>query len=120
VPENYLSKLLSVLRKAGIVAATRGSGGGYRLEIGALEVPLVKIIEMFDGPRVRPACLLGQEYRCSDENPCPAHNPWRGVREAYLGFIENTRLVDIARYPLREFRTIQRRGGMIPEIDIEG
>ena len=102
VPANYLSKMLLELRKAGIVSAARGSGGGYRLRNGALRTPLVRIVEIFDGPRARPSCLLGQEYLCSDENPCPAHRAWRQVRESYEDFLNSTTLADISREPLRK------------------
>jgi Rrf2 family protein len=115
VPENYLAKLLLALGKAGIVAATRGSGGGYRLQPGALEVPLVNIVETFDGTRVRPSCLLGREHPCSDEDPCPAHFAWRDVREAYLEFLETTKLADIAQYPLREFGSKAKSLGVLSE-----
>jgi Rrf2 family protein len=100
VPRNYLSKILHTLGHAGLVIATRGSGGGYRLAPGTMSRPLFEIVEYFEGTRAKPACLLGQKYPCSDENPCPAHHAWRGVRTAYLDFLGNTTLADIARYPL--------------------
>jgi Rrf2 family protein len=102
VPANYMSKMLLTLRNAGIVSATRGSGGGYRLRGDALDVPLLKVVELFEGPRAKPACLLGQEYKCSDENPCSAHEAWRHVREAFLEFLETKTLADIAKEPLPE------------------
>src|SRR5215471_1965372 len=34
IPANYLSKILWTLGNAGIIDATRGSGGGYRLRRG--------------------------------------------------------------------------------------
>ena len=33
IPANYLSKVLLTLRNAGLVDATRGFGGGYRLQM---------------------------------------------------------------------------------------
>lgn len=100
VPANYMAKILLALRNAGIVRATRGCGGGYCLEEGALGAPLLRIIELFEGPWAKPACLLGQEYQCSDENPCPAHEAWRHVREAFLNLLEEKTLSDISAGPL--------------------
>ena len=100
VPVHYLSKMLLPLGRAGIVAASRGSGGGYRLLSDAMEVPLIDIVEIFDGPRAKPSCLLGRHRVCSDEDPCPAHDSWRQVRDSYIHFLEATTLADISTSPL--------------------
>jgi DNA-binding IscR family transcriptional regulator len=57
---------------------------------------LMDVVELFDTPRARPACLLCSERECSDENPCAAHGAWRGVREAYVHFLENTSIAAMA------------------------
>jgi Rrf2 family protein len=96
IPANYLSKILLDLRNAGILAATRGAGGGYRLRKRPEEVRLMDIVEIFDGPRARPSCLLGAGRECSDERPCSAHSRWRDVRASYIRFLESTSMADIA------------------------
>src|SRR5438309_7478785 len=48
IPANYLSKVLLVLRNAGLVDTTRGSGGGYRLRRPANEVRLIDVVELFE------------------------------------------------------------------------
>lgn len=97
VPANYLSKILLMLGNAGIVSATRGSGGGYRLQRSPDEISLIDVVKLFDGSRARPDCLLGHKSRCSDQDPCPAHNRWKEVRQAYVDFLESTTLGQIAR-----------------------
>ncbi len=101
VPSTYLSKIMLSLRRGGIVAATRGSGGGYRLAKPADSVSLMEIIELFDGDRARPGCILGQGDKCSDHRGCAAHNLWKDVKTRYVGFLENTTLADIAAKPHR-------------------
>lgn len=96
VPANYLSKILLVLKRAGIVEATRGTGGGYRLARPAVEIVLGEVVELFDPPRAHPGCFLGRR-ECSDEDPCAAHDNWRRVRTAYLDFLQNTTLDQIIR-----------------------
>ena len=98
IPANYLSKLLLTLRNAGILEATRGSGGGYRLLRPAAEVRLIEIVEIFDAPRARPTCFLGHS-ECSDADACPAHEAWKKIRNRYLSFLESTTLVDISLTP---------------------
>src|SRR3989442_9830173 len=83
IPANYLSKILWTLGNAGIIDATRGNGGGYRLKRGAGEIHLFEVVELFDRDRVRLACFLGGGKGCDCENPCTAHEAWRQVRTAY-------------------------------------
>jgi Rrf2 family protein len=95
IPANYLSKILLTLRNAGILTTARGTGGGYRLRKQPAEIRLIHIVELFDGARARPACLLGGR-ECSDENPCTAHHAWRDVRAVYVRFLEDTTLADVS------------------------
>jgi Rrf2 family iron-sulfur cluster assembly transcriptional regulator len=94
IPGNYLSKVMLVLRDAGMIAATRGSGGGYRLTRPADTIRLIDVIELFDGNAARPACFLGGTH-CSDHSACSAHQSWRGVRTSYVQFLESTTVADI-------------------------
>jgi Rrf2 family iron-sulfur cluster assembly transcriptional regulator len=96
IPANYLSKILWTLGIAGIINATRGNGGGYRLKRNAAEVRLFEIVELFDRDSARMACLLGGGKECDPGDPCTAHDAWRGVRTAYLDFLNTTTLADIS------------------------
>jgi len=98
IPANYLSKLLLTLRNAGIVEATRGSGGGYQLQRPADEVRLIEIIEIFDAPRAKPSCFLGNK-ECSDAEACAAHEAWKKIRDTFIEFLESTSLADISVKP---------------------
>jgi Rrf2 family protein len=95
VPAHYLSKVLATLARAGLLAATRGAHGGYRLARPAREIPLVEIVEPFEGQRARPGCLLRPGEPCVDDRTCSAHPEWAKVTAAYLGFLESTTLADI-------------------------
>jgi Rrf2 family transcriptional regulator, iron-sulfur cluster assembly transcription factor len=96
IPANYLSKILLTLRNAGVLTTARGTGGGYRLRKSPDEIRLIHIVELFDGARARPSCLLGCKD-CSDQDPCSAHEAWRDVRAAYVDFLEKTTLAGISK-----------------------
>jgi Rrf2 family protein len=100
IPANYLSKILLTLGNAGIVEATRGSGGGYRLSRDPNTIRLIEVVERFDGARIKPTCLLGSP-ECSDENACSAHDSWKGIRNRFLNFLESTTLADISNTKVR-------------------
>jgi Rrf2 family iron-sulfur cluster assembly transcriptional regulator len=96
IPANYLSKILWTLGTVGIIDATRGNGGGYRLKRNAAEIHLFEVVELFDRDRARLACLLAGEKECDPDHPCTSHDAWRGVRTAYLDFLNTTTLADIS------------------------
>jgi Rrf2 family protein len=60
VPKAYLAKQLQALSKAGILTATRGPAGGYRLARPTDRVTLRDIVQAVEGPG---ACFRCQEIR---------------------------------------------------------
>jgi Rrf2 family protein len=95
IPRNYLSKVLLALRNAGILDSTRGAGGGYRLRKPANEVFLMDVIEVFEGRKTKPICLLNSRD-CNDKTPCSAHKSWRELNMAYSGFMLSTSIASLA------------------------
>lgn len=51
---SYLEDIFGALRRAGLVASTRGPGGGYTLARPASEVTVAQIIAAAEAPLVRP------------------------------------------------------------------
>ncbi len=96
IPANYLSKIMWILRTAGIIDATRGNRGGYRLKRAPGDIHLFEIVDLFDRGRTKLTCLLACEKDCDNSNPCTAHEAWRDVRSAYLTFLHSTTLADIS------------------------
>jgi Rrf2 family protein len=72
IPGNYLSKILWTLGSAGLISATRGSGGGYRLRRMPDEIFLMEVVDLFDRSRIEPTCFLGEDRACSDADACAA------------------------------------------------
>src|SRR5512136_1512589 len=95
VPPHYLAKVLATLARTGVLTASRGVRGGYRLARPARQIKLMEIVEPFEGKRSRPGCLLRPHEPCREDAPCPAHAAWSGVKAAYSGFLETTTLADI-------------------------
>lgn len=96
IPANYLSKMLWTLGSAGIIDATRGTRGGYKLQRRPEHVHLMEIVELFDRPRTANGCLLDSAHSCSDETACGAHAAWREVKHTYIQFLETTTLATLA------------------------
>lgn len=96
VPRNYLSKILHVLARAGVLTSSRGPGGGFQLSKPASELTLAEVVERFDQLPADSGCLLGRP-ECSDRDPCPAHDRWKGISIAVKDFFRETSIADLSR-----------------------
>ena len=98
IPANYLSKILNQLRKSGIVESRKGWGGGSRLLPDAAARPLLDIVRVFEGDRPAgiPSCIFGLPD-CGDDNPCPLHDHWTGVRDSFQVLLCTTTVGDLKR-----------------------
>ena len=94
VPASYLTKVLLVLNRAGLVEATRGTGGGYRLSKPAAEISLWEIVDPVDNVGRLDDCIMGMS-ECSEKNPCAMHDWWKRVRDDYLATLRQTSLADV-------------------------
>lgn len=95
VPGDYLAKVLAKLARAGVVTASRGVKGGYRLARRANRIRLIDVVLPFEGQRAKPGCLLRPSRPCRDSGACSAHGSWGGVKKTYQEFLERTTVEDI-------------------------
>jgi Rrf2 family protein len=94
IPQNYLSKTLHHLTRAGVLESTRGKLGGFRLARPAERIPLLDVVEPFDDVTGRRTCLMGRPV-CSDYNACAAHDRWKAVAERTAEFFRETTVGDL-------------------------
>jgi Rrf2 family protein len=94
IPQNYLSKTLHQLARAGVLASSRGKLGGFRLARPADRISLAEVIAPFGGPTATRSCLLGRAV-CSDQNPCAAHARWKGVSAQVADFFRETTVAEL-------------------------
>lgn len=95
IPAPYLAKVLATLARAGVLTASRGARGGYRLARPPEEIALIDVVEPLEGKRVRPGCLLRPGQPCDDQAACTAHGAWSTLKVVYTSFLETTTLADI-------------------------
>ena len=102
IPQNYLSKIMHALGRAGLVVSERGPNGGFRLRRNAGAITAFQIVSLFEDLDSHRRCLLGEED-CSDSTACPAREGWKDVRDAYERYLKETTLdilsPDLARAP---------------------
>lgn len=94
VSENHLAKVRQRLAKAGLVDATRGPHGGFRLAGNPRDITLLKVYEAIEG-EFRPGnCLLGKPA-CDGRN-CILGGLVETVNTKVLEYLSRTTLADLA------------------------
>jgi Rrf2 family protein len=96
VPQNYLSKTMHQLARAGVLTSVRGKNGGFRLARQPGAIRLLEIVEPFEPITDRRTCVLGRAV-CSDAAPCQAHDRWKEVARTTAAFFSGTTLADLMR-----------------------
>lgn len=94
VPASYLSKILLDLNRAGLVEATRGTGGGYRLARSPEQIFLMEVVDPVDKVSRLSDCIMGLP-ECSEEDSCAVHSWWKRVRDDYLEMLRQTSLAEV-------------------------
>jgi FeS assembly SUF system regulator len=99
LPAATVSKLLKQLSKAGLIEATRGSQGGYRLTRSADQITVADVIDAVEGPIAVTRCSI-HTGDCSIETSCGTRANWRLINTAIRQALEAVTLAQIAA-PLR-------------------
>ncbi len=94
IPQNYLSKIMHALGRAGLVSSVRGPGGGFQLRTPSQRVTAYEIVALFEDLGSRRRCFLGRDI-CSDEHSCSAHDRWKRVWAVYEEFLQKTTLTTL-------------------------
>jgi Rrf2 family protein len=94
VSENHLAKVLQRLARAGLVRGRRGRAGGFALRGRAGEVPVLRIVELFEGKLGTRRCLLATSA-CT--HPCPLAAGLATAERALVEAWGRTRVLDFAR-----------------------
>jgi Rrf2 family iron-sulfur cluster assembly transcriptional regulator len=97
----YLEQLFAKLRKTGLVASTRGPGGGYSLSKKAAQIAIAEVISAVDESVDATRC--GGSRNCQGEVRCLTHDLWEDLSEQIRQFLGNVSLADlVGRHGIRE------------------
>jgi Rrf2 family protein len=95
-PEQFLSKVLQDLTRAGLVVSHRGNTGGFELPPIHARASLLEIVEAVEGPVRLNLCLASSES-CERQGWCAAHTVWGKAQEAMTAVLRSTAIEDLAR-----------------------
>jgi Rrf2 family protein len=97
VPLDYLSKVLQLLGRAGLVSAVRGKGGGFSLSRAAERISLLEVVNAVEPLRRIRSCPLSLAEHAHEL--CPLHrkldDAMRHVEQAFA----STSVADLVETP---------------------
>jgi FeS assembly SUF system regulator len=81
LPPATVAKLLKALAHAGLVSATRGATGGYRLARLPAAISVAEVVAAIDGDIGMPQCSVHAEA-CVRTTYCPTRPHWAAINRA--------------------------------------
>src|SRR5579884_3506426 len=90
-PEQFLSKVLQSLTRAGLVLSHRGNTGGFELPDIHRTATLLEIVEAIEGPMRLNLCL-NSDRACRRQDWCPSHHVWVDAQNAVAQVLERANI----------------------------
>jgi len=81
LPMATVAKLLKALAHAGVVSATRGAAGGYRLSRSAAAITIAEVVAAIDGDIGLTQCSVHVD-ECAHTPYCPTRPHWAAINRA--------------------------------------
>jgi len=100
-PEQFLSKVLQNLTRAGLVTSHRGNTGGFELPRNRRAASVLEVVEAVEGP-VRLNLCLASERACERQSWCPAHAVWAEAQGAMAEVLRKATIADLAQQISKE------------------
>jgi Rrf2 family protein len=113
IPKKFLDAILRDLKIAGLVAAKKGPGGGYRLARPADDIIAGRAIRALDGPLAPIACASRTAYQpcvdCRDIEACAVRITMLEVRDAIAEVLDRISVADMRQRQLLQAKRASRK-----------
>lgn len=106
IPVRFLPQVMGDLAAAGLVEATTGRAGGYRLARAADTITLLDVVDAVEGESRRRNCVL-RGGPCGLDGHCDVHDVFFAAQDALLAILGAAALSDL---PVR-------RGARLPQVE---
>lgn len=98
ISENYLEKLIAMLKKAGIVNSLRGAQGGYVLAKPAEEISVGEVLRALEGDLNPVDCaeIDGSGEFCEGADTCVTKFVWKRISDSINQAVDNLMIAELA------------------------
>jgi len=86
----FLSQIAQDLKKAGILKAKEGTGGGYSLAKKPQEIKLIDILKILEGEFFEGKC-----FRDEDKCVCGAKGIWKEIKDQMQAMLSDKTIADL-------------------------
>lgn len=97
---NHLTKIMTTLAQASIVATRRGGGGGAMLARAPDDIRLGEVVRLLEAGQPLVECFLASGGDCSITGCCRLKARLRSAEAAFLADLDRSTLADLALPPL--------------------
>jgi Rrf2 family iron-sulfur cluster assembly transcriptional regulator len=108
IPRPFLSKILQQMAKHKLLISNKGPNGGFILAKPAMQIAIMDIVTIIDGPDFFENCLIGLKT-CSEvleHAHCPVHEEYAPIRTQLRTLFETKTIGHLA-------RSISESGGTV-------
>lgn len=95
IPDNFLRKIIPLLKKATLLNSQRGNGGGITLQKKAEDITPLEIINAVEGPILLNKCLVHDKF-CSRDDFCSFHTLWADAQQQLKDKLASKNLYELA------------------------
>ena len=95
IPDNFLRKIIPLLKKATLLNSQRGNGGGITLQKKAEDITPLEIINAVEGPILLNKCLVHDKF-CSRDDFCSFHTLWADAQQQLKDKLASRNLYELA------------------------
>ena len=100
IPARVLPRAMTDLIRAGLVEATVGRRGGYRLTRPAASISLLEVVEAIEGDSRRRVCIL-RGGPCALDGVCDVHEVFAAAQEDVIDRLRSASIADAIAHPIR-------------------
>ena len=94
--EGYLEQLMGPMKKAGIIASTRGAQGGYYLARDPKEIYVGEVFRALEGPLALVACISEENTeQCQRKDYCGSAFIWGEIQAAISEVLDKYTIYDL-------------------------
>ena len=96
----YVAKIMSALRRGGLVKSLRGQSGGYQLARPASEINVNDVLEAVSGKffsKEEYCSTTSDHMACVHSMDCAIRSVWTGLEMAMSSYLKKCRLSDLVK-----------------------
>lgn len=95
ISKKYLEQIVFLLNKSGILTASRGFQGGYKLADEPDKYTVGDILKVTEGSLAPVACLDSGAAECERADSCVTLGIWKGLYEVINNYLDGITLQDL-------------------------